>query len=120
LSTFFIIIIEQIQTIGIFKAIGMKNKDISTIFIIVAGKIILKSLLIGNAIALLLAFLQQKFHLIALDVDTYYVPYVPISLSLTAVVLLNLLVFILCIGALLIPGWFVASRISPVNAIRFE
>jgi len=120
LSTFFIIIIEQIQTIGIFKAIGMKNKDISTIFIIVAGKIILKSLLIGNAIALLLAFLQQKFHLITLDVDTYYVPYVPISLSLTAVVLLNLLVFILCIGALLIPGWFVASRISPVNAIRFE
>lgn len=120
LSTFFIIILEETRTIGILKAMGMKNSNISYIFLWMAGRIIIKGLLAGNFIALTFAFIQHKYHLIKLDAATYYVPYIPIDISVGAVLIINIAVFILCLAALLIPGRIIAKHVSPVEAIRFE
>lgn len=120
MSIFFIIVLEQTQTIGILKSLGMKTKQVVGTFILVAGNILLKGMLIGDAIALLLGFLQQKFHFIRLNPDTYYVNYVPIHFDWVQVLLLNAGVFAVCMAVLLIPAWVVSRKITPVNAVQFE
>lgn len=120
MSIFFIIVLEQTQTIGILKSLGMKTKQVVGTFILVAGDILLKGMLIGDAIALLLGFLQQKFYFIRLNPDTYYVNYVPIHFDWVQVLLLNAGVFAVCMAVLLIPAWVVSRKITPVNAVQFE
>lgn len=120
MSIFFIIVLEQTQTIGILKSLGMKTKQVVGTFILVAGNILLKGMLIGDAIALLLGFLQQKFHFIRLNPDTYYINYVPIHFDWVQVLLLNAGVFAVCMAVLLIPAWVVSRKITPVNAVQFE
>ncbi|MCQ2283791.1 MAG: ABC transporter permease [Bacteroidales bacterium] len=120
MSIFFIIILEQTQTIGILKTMGMKTKDLVKSFIIVAGNILLKGMLIGDAIAIIFGILQQKLHLIKLNPDTYYVDFVPIHFNIPAVIGLNLGVFLICMAVLTIPAWIVSKKITPVNAVRFE
>lgn len=120
LSIFFIITLEQTHTIGILKSLGMKTKDVVKSFILVAGNILLKGMLIGDAIALTLGFLQQKFHLVKLNPDTYYVDFVPIHFNLQTILFLNLGVFALCMAVLIIPAWIVGKKVSPINAVRWE
>lgn len=120
MSIFFIIVLEQTQTIGILKSLGMKTKQVVGTFILVAGNILFKGMLIGDLIALVLGFLQQKFHLIKLNPDTYYVNYVPIHFDWAQVLLLNVGVFAVCMTVLLIPAWVVSKKITPVNAVQFE
>lgn len=120
LSTFFILIIEETRTIGILKALGMKHREITYIFLWMATRIIGVGLIIGNFLAISFAFLQEHFHLIRLDEETYYVPYIPINLSVGAIVFINLLVLALSLLALIIPSMIIAKRITPISAIRFE
>ena len=120
MSIFFIIVLEQTQTIGILKTMGMRTRQVVGTFVLVAGDILLWGMLIGDAIALLLGFLQQKFHLVKLNPDTYYVEFVPIHFDWLSVVLLNIGVFAVCMAVLLIPAWIVSKKITPVNAVQFE
>lgn len=117
---FFIIVLEQTQTIGILKSLGMKTRHVVHTFMIVAGRILLRGMLIGDAIALLFGFLQQRFHFIKLNPETYYVDFVPVHYNPWAVIGLNLGVFLVCMAVLVIPAWVVGRKITPVNAVRFE
>ena len=120
MSIFFIIILEQTQLIGILKTLGMKTKHIVQTFLMVASRTLLQGLLIGNIIGLGFGWLQQKYHLIKLDPDTYYVNFVPIKFQLGEVLVLNAGVFIVCILVLVVPAWVISKKISPVSAVRFE
>lgn len=120
MSIFFIIVLEQTQTIGILKSLGMKTRHVVKSFILVAGNILFKGMLIGDAIAIIFGLLQQHFHFIKLNPETYYVDYVPIHFNIFAVVGLNVAVFLICMVVLIIPAWVVGKKITPVNAVRFE
>lgn len=120
MSIFFIIVLEQTQTIGILKSLGMKTRHVVKSFIIVAGNVLIKGMLIGDAIAITFGILQQHFHLIKLNPETYYVDYVPIHFNFWAVVGLNLGVFVVCMAVLILPAWVVGKKITPVNAVRWE
>ena len=117
---FFIVILEQTQTIGILKSLGMKTRHVVHTFMIVAGRILLRGMLIGDAIALLFGLLQQRFHFVKLNPETYYTDFVPVHYDPWAVIGLNLGVFIICMAVLVIPAWVVGRKITPVNAVRFE
>lgn len=120
MSIFFIIVLEQTRLIGILKTLGMKTKHVVGTFLIVAGRTLLKGMLIGNAIAIGFGWLQQKTHLIKLNPDTYYVNFVPIKFHVGEILLLNAGVFAACMLVLVIPAWIISKKISPVNAVRFE
>jgi lipoprotein-releasing system permease protein len=120
MSTFFIIVLEQTRTIGILKTIGIKNRRIMNIFMMIASKILLKGLIIGDAIAMVICLLQKYFHLIKLDAATYYVDYIPINLNASAIIGINAGVFFLCLAILSLPAYYVAKKIAPVKAIRFD
>lgn len=119
-STFFIIVLEQTQNIGILKAMGMKNNNVISVFIFMASKILLKGLLIGDAIAIALCLLQKWLHIIKLDPTNYYVSYVPIELNIPIIIGLNLGVLVICLLVLLLPAYYISKRITPVTAMRFD
>lgn len=120
ISIFFIVILEQTQTIGILKAMGMRTGHVMRSFILVAGQILLRGMLIGNALGLILGFLQQHLHLVKLNPETYYVNAVPIHFNVGSILLLNVGVFAICMLVLVLPAWVVGRKITPVEAIRFE
>jgi lipoprotein-releasing system permease protein len=70
-------------------------------------------------LGLVLCYLQSKFHFIQINAKDYYMSYVPIGWNWEAVILLNILVFVIVTLVLLLPTAIV-SRISPIKAIRFD
>lgn len=119
ISAMLMIVLERIRVIGNFKAMGATNGTIRRIFIFLTGKLILKALLIGNIIGIGLALLQKYCHIIRLDPSSYYMPYVPIQLSVPALVLLN--VGIIAVSYLTLLGAsHIISTIKPTATMRFE
>jgi lipoprotein-releasing system permease protein len=120
MSIFFIIILEQTRLIGILKTLGMRTKHVVITFLLVAGRTLFQGLLLGDAIGLGFGWLQQKFHFVKLNPDTYYVNFVPIQFYFGEVLLLNVAVFAACMLVLVVPAWIISRKISPVSAVRFE
>lgn len=118
-SGLIILILDSVQLIGLMKALGAPNKMLRTTFFYEAMFLIGKGLLYGNAIGLALCLLQYFFHIVPLDSATYYVSYVPIALSPSAWLLLNLGSLLLSMLVVLGPSAIV-SKISPAKVMHFE
>lgn len=119
ISVLLIMIMERKPMIGLLKSLGSSGSQIRRIFLINSSRIILYGLLLGNAVALLLAFLQWKFRLIKLDAQNYYMNYVPIEWSWLAVAGVNLGVFIVVLLVTILPT-FSITKISPVTALKYK
>jgi lipoprotein-releasing system permease protein len=117
-SALLIIILDQTQTIGLYKAMGATNPGIRKIFLLVALYLLAFGLLIGNLLGILLAGCQYYFQWFALDKSTYYLEAVPIYFSWSQLLLLNLSTIFICIIALIVPT-MVVSRLMPVKSIKF-
>ena len=117
-SGLFILILEKSNFIGIMKAVGAANISIRRIFIYYAGMIVVKGMLIGNAIAIAICIIQQQSGIIAIDPEMYYMDKVPIEFS-WLLVPMNIAMFIISIAILVIPSMLI-SKIEPVKAIKFE
>ena len=118
-SALLVMIIVRTNFIGILKAMGATNWSIRKIFIFQASQLILKGMLFGNLIGLTLCYLQSTFGIFKLDPAVYYLSQVPIELTFTHWLLLNVLSFVVCASALLIPS-VIISRISPIKSIKFD
>ena len=119
-STFFIIILEQTKNIGILKTMGLNHKRIVKLFLVIASRLIIRGLAWGNIIALVTGILQMTLHIIPLDPASYYVSYIPIVIQSFTLFWVNMLVFLVCLLALLAPAYYISKKISPIDAIRFE
>ncbi|MEK6553356.1 MAG: ABC transporter permease, partial [Bacteroidota bacterium] len=74
---------------------------------------------VGIVFAFVLSFLQQNFDIISLPGKIYFVTKVPISIELNNYLLVTVVTVVISIAASLLPA-FIASRIKPISAIRFE
>lgn len=119
ISALLIIIIENINKIGLLKAFGATNKEIRHIFLYYSIYLTLKGVLIGNLLALLLVFLQYQYHLIPLDAEHYYMSFVPVNFDWIALFWINIVSIPLIIIILTVPTHYIA-KISPVKVIRFQ
>ena len=113
-----IVVLNRINMIGILKSLGAGNRSIRTIFIYLAEKIILRAIVIGNAIGLALIVLQKHFHVLRLDPATYYMNYVPVEINIWLLVL-NIGILIVSTLALIGPSYIITS-INPARTVRFE
>jgi lipoprotein-releasing system permease protein len=114
-----ILIVERSNMIGMLKALGLNNLNIIKIFLNLSAFIVIRGLLLGNALAIGLGFLQQEFNFIKLSEKDYYVSSVPVSFQPFDFVLVNVSCFAICLVLLLLPANIV-SKISPVKSIRFD
>jgi len=118
-STLLILILERTSSIGILKALGMKNLMIRRIFLLNAGRIIIRGLFWGNLTGLSLSWIQQMTGVIKLPEESYYMPVVPVHFDLLHILMINAATIILCMLILIIPS-LIITRISPVRAMRFS
>lgn len=117
ISSFLILVFEKTSTIGILKVLGATNRSIKRIFLLKSTSIILRGIVIGDALALLLCWLQQHFHIIHLDRDSYSMAFVPIQLSGWTFVIVSLGTLLACWLALLIPATFV-THVQPAQTVK--
>ncbi len=114
-----ILIFERTNMIGILKALGNTNWQIRRIFLFYAAYIIGIGLFWGNLIGIAFCFIQDKFGIIRLQEEAYYVSTAPIDISWMTVILLNIGTLIVTLLAMIIPSYLV-TRISPVKAVRYK
>lgn len=119
ISALLIMILERTSMIGMLKALGATNWTIQRIFLYNACYLIGLGLLLGNVLGLGFAWVQSSTHFLKLDQASYYMRFVPISLNITDVLLLNGGTLLICLLVLIVPSMLV-TRISPVKAIRFK
>ncbi|MDO4781811.1 MAG: ABC transporter permease [Capnocytophaga felis] len=119
ITAILVLILEKTSMIGILKSLGATDKSIQGIFLYNATYIISLGLFWGNILGLLLLFLQQKYSLLKLDPDTYYVTEVPIYISPLIILLLNIGVLLLCLIILLLPTYAI-TKISPTKSMKFS
>ena len=118
ITALLVLILERVQMIGILKALGGNNTSIRKIFLYNASYLILKGLFWGNIIGGSIIGIQHYFKVITLDPETYYVATMPVYISFSAILLLNIGTLLLCFLMLIIPS-FIITKISPSKSIKF-
>lgn len=119
ISVLLMIVLERIKLIGLLKTLGADGSMIRRIFILLTQKLILRSLIIGNVLGIGLALVQKYFHIIRLNPEAYYMPYVPIQIDWLTIALLNVCVFVAAYLTLLGPSHIISS-IKPSTTLRYE
>jgi lipoprotein-releasing system permease protein len=114
-----ILVLERTRMIGILKALGSPNASIQRIFLYHGGIITITGIILGNLLALLLCWLQQRYGLISLQEDMYYISKAEVRLEWWHFLLVDAGTFIVCFLVLIIPT-LVIRRIQPVRAIQFR
>lgn len=112
-------ILDKVRLIGILRALGATRRKVCNVFVFMALRIALLGIIIGNGIGLLILFLQQKYHFLPLDADSYYIDYVPVQMNVESIIILNVAVTAVVFLALLLPAT-VAGRISPAESMRYQ
>lgn len=119
ISSLFIIILDRVATIGVLRSLGMSQRRVGHVFVLVAMKLVGLGMVIGNVVGVGLMLLQQSTRVIPLDPEMYYLDYVPVSVDFAAIALLNAGVALGAWLILILPAR-IASRIDPATTMRYQ
>lgn len=109
ISGMMILILDKKRFIAVMKALGASNRQIRKIFIWLTLRVAFTGMIIGNAIMLVLLYLQENYHFLPLDADSYYIDFVPVKLSWLSILILNVGVLVVTYLMLLLPSRFVST-----------
>ena len=118
-GTLLIITIQKTRSIGILRAIGATRRSIMNIFIyegLIIGAI---GLVAGTIIGSILCYLQAAYKIIKLPGDVYYLSYLPVKMQLSDGLIIAIAALAISFLATVYPS-YKASRLNPVEAIRYE
>ena len=117
ISTLVMLTMQKRAEIGILKTIGSTPGSIRKIFLLNGLAIGAGGVLTGWTLALGASWLQNRFHLISLPPDIYFVSYLPIEGHMVDYLLVGAATFVICLIAALYPA-HQASRLSVVEVLR--
>ncbi|MDE7462885.1 MAG: ABC transporter permease [Muribaculaceae bacterium] len=106
-SGMLILMMDKVRFIALMQALGASRALIGRIFLLLSVRIALIGLAIGDIIGIGILYLQQRFHFMHLDAESYYIDFVPVKLSAPPILILNASV----IGIILCVLWL-PSRLS--------
>jgi len=119
IGTLLMVVMEKTNEIGVLRAMGATSKSIRKIFVMEGLFIGIAGTVLGNIIAFGLCYIQQEFRVLSLPSGIYYMDSVPIFMQWNEFALVSVISLILCFFSTLIPA-FVASKLNPINSIRFS
>lgn len=119
ISGLLILLFENISTIGLLKALGMTDRDISKVFLTKASGLVFKGLVMGNVLAFVFCMIQDRTHLLRLDPANYFVSFVPVDVNLPMVLAADVLSFAVIMLLLLVPTLFI-SKVDPAKTVRMK
>lgn len=112
-------IVEKTREMGILQSLGASAQTLKRLFLLLGLMIGAVGTGIGGGAALVLGLIQQRFEIIPLPAEAYYMTTAPIELNPVDFALVALITLILCSAAAYIPAR-IAARVEPVQALRFE
>lgn len=119
IGTLLMIVLERTNTIGILRSLGMNRKRIISLFLYHGFYLTIIGTIAGNLLAYILSTLQDRFDIISLPDKIYFVSRVPIAINPDNYLLVSAITILIAMIASIIPA-FVASKIKPISAIRFD
>ncbi|MCX6194850.1 MAG: FtsX-like permease family protein [Cytophagales bacterium] len=119
IATLWVLIMERVPMVGLLKSMGASAAQIRRIFWWNGLFILVRGLLIGNAIAFLFCYIQSTYHLIPLDPESYYMSSVPIQWDAATWGIVNALTITL-VGFMMSIPTLLITRIEPNEALNFK
>jgi lipoprotein-releasing system permease protein len=119
ISSLIMIVMEKTREIGILKSMGATSGSVMKIFMYEGILVGLIGTFLGSLIGYTVGFLQLHYKLISLPADVYIIDSLPIEMHLVDFVSISAIALFLCFLASVYPA-FKASRLFPVEAIRYE
>ncbi len=119
ISTLVMVVMEKTRDIAILRAMGASAKSIMSIFMIHGLVVGVVGTLAGLTSGLGICHLLAKYKFISLPSDVYNIPTLPVRVELLDVWSVALAAVVICFLATIYPSWY-ASRLNPVEAIRYE
>ncbi len=118
-STLVMVVSDRTREIGILKAMGMTRRGILRVFVLQGFWIGVTGTVAGTGLGLSLCWLLDRYQIIRIPPDVYFVDHLPVSLQAMDVVTIVVVSVLVAFAATLYPA-LQASRLEPVDAIRHE
>ena len=103
--------------IGILSSLGANEASLSKIFMYQGINIILKGMIPANIFFIIISIIQNKFKLIKLNPNDYYMDSVPFIIDPIYIILLNF-IFILMTTIILSYTFVSITKFSPIKNIN--
>ena len=118
-ATLIMVVVDKTRDVGILKSIGVSNRQIMRIFVIDGMFIGLFGVGLGVLLGSGLCVFLNKCPIINLPPDIYLLDRLPVHMSAVDIVSICAAAFVISFLSTLYPAWR-ASRINPVEALRYE
>ena len=118
-SSLSMLILEKRPSVGVLRTLGATEKNILSLFMQLGLFIGITGTILGNIFGLGLSWAANRWQLIPLPAEMYFISYLPFSLDVSDVVGVNIVAIFLSVIATWYPAR-VASRLDPIAAIKEE
>jgi lipoprotein-releasing system permease protein len=117
ISSLSMLILEKRPSIGILRTLGATEGNILSLFMQVGLLIGISGTLLGNIAGLGMAWAANRYHLVPLPTDVYFISFLPFTLDAGDIAGVNIVAIVLSVVATWYPAR-IASRLEPIVAIR--
>lgn len=118
-STLVLTVMGKVRDIGALIAMGATSRGVMRLYVTQGLLIGLVGTGIGGALGVGLAWWLDRYRIITLPAEVYFVPYIPFRLQVGDFGLVAGTAVAVSLVATLFPAWK-ASRLDPVEALRYE
>jgi len=119
ISTLVMVVMEKTRDVAILRAMGASAKSIMLVFVLQGLLVGIVGTVAGLASGLGICHLLAKYKFITLPSDIYYISTLPVRVELGDIWFVAFAAVLISFVATLYPSWR-ASRLNPVEAIRYE
>lgn len=118
-SMLILMVMEKVRDIGTLVSMGATSRSVMALFMLQGVLIGLAGTALGCALGISVSWVMDRYQLVPLDPDVYFISHVPFTLRPLEFVLTALVSLAICFLATLYPAWR-ASRLDPVEALQHE
>ena len=119
ISSLSMLIMEKRPQVGVLRTMGATERSVRMLFLQVGLLIGLSGTLLGNIFGLGFSLAANRFHLVPLPSEIYFISYLPFRVEADDVIGVNIVAVILAILATWYPAR-IAARLDPITAIKDE
>jgi lipoprotein-releasing system permease protein len=117
-GTLLMIVIEKVHAVGVLRTLGATRGAVTRIFLTQGAFIGAVGTLAGSALAFILLELQERYSLLHIPGDVYFMNTIPVSIHPADFLLIGGIAFVLSLLASYLPAR-TASGFDPLDSVRF-
>lgn len=118
-GTLIMVVNDKYKDIAILKSMGARSLSIMKIFILEGLIIGFIGTFLGIIGSIVIATLQNTYHIVALPPDVYYISHLLIKITPRDLILVVVSAISISLVATIYPSWQ-ASQLDPAEALRYE